>query len=156
MTCNISLIGKLLLIPATVFLTRCSNPPTVRSVPPFQHALATEATPWYHDRFDDAEDRFTFAIFSDLNGGEREGVFEVAMAQLSLLRPELILSVGDLIDGGSEDRGKLAGDWDLLDARTSQAHAPALSTARELRHQDHLQERNMMYEFLAVPFLTPQ
>ena len=124
MTRNVSLIEKLFLIPATVLLTGCSNPPTVRSVPPFQHGFATGATPWSHDRFDDTEDKFTFAIFSDLNGGEREGVFAVAMAQLSLLRPVLIISVGDLIDGGSENRGKLAREWDFLDARTSQAHAP--------------------------------
>ncbi len=123
MTRNVSLIGKLLLIPTTVLLTGCSNPSTVRSVP-FQHAFATGATPWSHDRFDDAEGKFTFAVFSDLNGGERGGVFEVAIAQLSLLRPELIISVGDLIDGGSEDRGKLAREWDFLDARTSRAHAP--------------------------------
>ena len=121
---NISLIGKLLLIPAIVLLARCSNPPHVRSVPTFQHALNTGATPWTHDRFDYAEDKFTFAIFSDLNGGEREGVFEVAVAQLSLLRPELILSVGDLIDGDSEDRGKLGREWDSFDARASKAHAP--------------------------------
>ena len=121
---TLSLIGKLLLIPAIVVLARCSDPPPVRSVPAFQHAFATGATPWSHDRFDDAEDKFTFAIFSDLNGGERQGVFKVAVAQLSLLRPALIISVGDLIDGGSEDRGKLGREWDSFDARVLQAHAP--------------------------------
>ena len=34
----------------------------------------------------------------------RERVFEIAIAQLALLRPELIMNVGDLIDGGTTDR----------------------------------------------------
>lgn len=121
---TISLIGKLMLILIIASLAGCSNSLPVRPVPTFQHAIAKGPTPWSHDRFDDAADKFTFAIFSDLNSGEREGVFEVAVAQLSLLRPEFIISVGDLIDGGSEDRGKLGREWDSFDRRAMQAPAP--------------------------------
>ena len=85
---------KIIFVAALLLLMGCSG--TVPTV--FQHNLYGKPTPWTHNRFDNAEDKFTFAIFSDLNGGEREKVFEVAVAQLSLLRPELILSVGDLID----------------------------------------------------------
>lgn len=92
----------------------------------FQHDIATSATPWNHDVFDDADDRFMFAIFSDLNGDEREGVFNVAIAQLSLLHPEFIMSVGDLIDGGTEDRDKLKTEWDSFDERADKAIAPVI------------------------------
>lgn len=69
--------------------------------------------PWTHDNFDaDDGKKFTFAVVSDLTGGERDGVFEVAIQQLSLLRPELILSVGDLIEGESEDHALLSQEWD--------------------------------------------
>ena len=90
----------------------------------FQHQLTTAAKPWTHERFDASQHKFTFAIFSDLNGSQRPGVFETAIAQLNLLRPELILSVGDLIDGGSEDRDKLHREWDEFDADTGQSIAP--------------------------------
>lgn len=90
----------------------------------FRHSLTSVATPWTHERFDDDTDKFTFAIFSDLNGGQRAGIFETAIAQINLLRPELILSVGDLIDGGSEDRDKLARDWNEFDSDVSRAIAP--------------------------------
>ena len=106
-------------------LLGCSGP----APQTLQHDFTTGATPWSHDRFDDGEGKFTFAIFSDLNGGERERVFEVAVAQLSLLRPELILSVGDLIPGGSEDRTQLTREWDDFDARASQATAPVFRVA---------------------------
>ena len=64
---------------------------------PFQHNL--EGTlPWTNENFDASKNKFTFAIFSDLAGGEREGIFEVAVEQLNLLRPEFVINVGDLID----------------------------------------------------------
>ena len=107
-----------------VLLAGCSSDTATPGPPAFQHTLGEGATPWSHDRFDASKDKFSFAIFSDLNGGERERVFEVALAQLALLRPELIVSVGDLIDGGSEDREKLAREWDSFDSRVAEATAP--------------------------------
>ena len=111
---------KTISVVALLLVMGCSGTdPTV-----FQHNLNKRPTPWTHNRFDNAEDKFTFAIFSDLNGGEREKVFEVAVAQLSLLRPELILSVGDLIDGGTENRETLRQEWESFDVRASRAVAP--------------------------------
>ena len=112
-------LQRSLLVLLTCFLA-CSEPNTNTSL----HDSATDATPWSHDSFDDAGDKFTFAIFSDLNGGERQRVFEVAVEQLSLLRPELILSVGDLIEGGTEDETQLAKEWDSFDERAAQVVAP--------------------------------
>ena len=66
-------------------------------------------------------------MFSDLTGGEREGVFEVAVAQLNMLRPEIIVNVGDLIDGSTE-RAKLDEQWDSFDARANRASAPIFYT----------------------------
>ena len=111
---------KTISVAALLLLMGCSG--TVPTA--FQHNLNAKPTPWTHNRFDNAEDKFTFAIFSDLNGGEREKVFEVAVAQLSLLRPELILSVGDLIDGGTENRETLRQEWESFDVRASRAVAP--------------------------------
>jgi UDP-2,3-diacylglucosamine pyrophosphatase LpxH len=90
----------------------------------FRHDLPDGARPWAHENFDAADDKFTFAVFSDLTGGERSGVFEIAVAQLSLLRPELILNVGDLINGGMAARDELGSQWDSFDKRASRASAP--------------------------------
>jgi hypothetical protein len=91
----------------------------------FSHGINPEKSmPWTHDRFDNANDKFTFAIISDLYGGERPGIFEVAIDQINLLRPEFILTVGDLIDGGTEDRDQLIKEWEHFDQRASKAVAP--------------------------------
>jgi predicted phosphodiesterase len=92
--------------------------------PAFTHEIAGEARPWTHEGVDALADQFTFAVFSDLTGGERERVFEIAVAQLNLLRPELIVNVGDLIEGGTDDRLELASQWESFDERAARARAP--------------------------------
>ena len=90
----------------------------------FRHAFADGAKPWTNENFDADETRLTFAVFSDLTGGEREKIFEVALKQIALLRPELIMSVGDLIEGGTFDREQIASEWQSFDDRANQASAP--------------------------------
>lgn len=96
-----------------------------RSVQPvFQHDVRSDVRPWTHADFDTSGGRFTFAVVSDLNGGERPGVFESAVAKLALLRPELVLSVGDLIDGPTTQDTMLVREWNEFDARARAMPAP--------------------------------
>jgi predicted MPP superfamily phosphohydrolase len=120
-TPKLLLYSLLLILVGIAACTSEDMPPA----PNFAHAISGEATPWTHDDFDNADGKFAFAIFSDLYSGERDRVFSIAMAQLNLLRPELILSIGDLIDGGTEDRDRLAKEWDEFDAKVAAARAPA-------------------------------
>jgi hypothetical protein len=95
--------------------------------PAFLHEVEGPPFPWSHERFDGrgAEGGpVRFALFADLTGDERPGVFEVAVEQLNLLRPELILNVGDLIEGDSDDPTVLMQQWDAFDARADRARAP--------------------------------
>ena len=66
MASDVSSIGRYVPLVLTLLLG-CSGP----SPQTFEHDFTTGATPWTHDDFDDGEGKFTFAIFSDLNGGER-------------------------------------------------------------------------------------
>jgi 3',5'-cyclic AMP phosphodiesterase CpdA len=90
-----------------------------------EHSVDSPNKPWTHTTFDTDPDKFTFAIHSDLTGGERQEIFATAMAQLALLRPEFLISVGDLIDGGG-DRDELIGEWEAYDARVKGARFPVL------------------------------
>ena len=80
--------------------------------------------PWTHDKPDAENGKFMFAVFSDLTGGERADVFEIAVHQLNLFRPEIIVNVGDLIEGGSDSTEELNRQWDDFDRRADQAKAP--------------------------------
>lgn len=65
-----------------------------------------------------------FAIISDLTGGERKGVFDVAANQLSLMQPDFILSIGDLIEGGTEDISVLRSEWASFSQKMKKAQVP--------------------------------
>jgi len=86
------------LLTSVCFLAGCSGPAAPPVDPVFQHDATGTPLPWKKENFDAADEKFTFAVFSDLTGGERERIFEIAVAQLNLLRPELIINVGDLIE----------------------------------------------------------
>lgn len=89
----------------------------------FTHPFSGDTNPWSEYEFAD-EENFTFAVISDLNGGERERIFSVAAEQLKLLRPEFVMSVGDLIDGGTEDKDQLQKEFDSFDERASRIGLP--------------------------------
>ena len=114
-----------ILIGVLIFFSACAvHTGTKPESPVFKHDITGTAVPWTHTRFDNESSKFTFALFSDLTGGERDGIFEVAVEQLQLLRPELIIGVGDLIEGGGTDHQELAREWDSFDERAERSRAP--------------------------------
>ena len=118
---------NLLLFLALLALIGCKQnvEPTVKQeVSKFVDDVNTGPKPWTSETFEPTEDDFTFAIISDLNGGERAGVYATAVQQLNMLDPTFVLSVGDLIDGGTEDKEQLAKEWDSFDDRTAKLNMP--------------------------------
>lgn len=96
---------------------------------PFSHHVTSSAKPWTIEPKPKPDGDFTFAIISDLTGDERAGIFSVAVEQLKLLRPEFIMSVGDLIEGGTEDTLQLKKEYDYFDERVLKAGAPFFHVA---------------------------
>jgi predicted phosphodiesterase len=92
-----------------------------------QHDISDGPMPWTNRPVNFNPDTVRFAVFSDLTGGEREGIFDVAVEQMNLLQPELIVNVGDLIEGSS-DASILQHQWDSFDARARNASARVFYT----------------------------
>ena len=115
-----------ILVLASIMLTACSglgaNPADFSSSAPSR--IASGARPWTSTRFDDAPTDFSFAVVTDLESGYRPGVFDVAVAELGLLHPAFTLTVGDMIEGGTEDVAKLEREWTAFDALLQGLHAP--------------------------------
>ena len=95
-----------------------------KQTPEFQHTINDGPKPWTSEVFELEEEDFTFAIISDLTGGERPDIYSTAVQQLNRLDPTFVLSVGDLIDGGTEDTLQLTKEWDSFEARTAQLNMP--------------------------------
>jgi 3',5'-cyclic AMP phosphodiesterase CpdA len=101
-----------------------SGLPAAAADPAFKAPVLTGPKPWTNERFDDAPDKFSFAVVTDLESGYRKGVFDVAVAELGLLRPAFVITVGDLIEGGTEDEARLRDEWSEFDARLAGLQAP--------------------------------
>ena len=80
--------------------------------------------PWTHLEVRAPKESFQFAIVADRTGGMRRGVFASAVAKLNLLGPELVMSVGDLISGYTDDRARIRREWDEFDAIVRRLDAP--------------------------------
>ena len=80
--------------------------------------------PWTHLEFDNDPANFQFAIVGDRTGRHRPGVFETGIAKLNLLRPEFVMSVGDLIEGYTKDEAEIEQQWDEIESFTKELDAP--------------------------------
>ena len=89
----------------------------------FEHSLSS-TKPWTSEKFLDDAQEFHFAIVSDRTGGERKGYFPKAMDSLNLLRPEFVMSVGDLIAGGGVSEKDLRKQWDELEGYIAKLKMP--------------------------------
>jgi len=74
--------------------------------------------------FDPSRVLFHFAILSDRTGGARDGIFEAAVDLANLLQPDLVMSVGDLIEGYSDDRAAIDAEWEELEAIVGRLEMP--------------------------------
>ncbi|MEO1324458.1 MAG: metallophosphoesterase, partial [Pseudomonadota bacterium] len=91
-------------------------------------AFTADATPWTSLGALDSEARFHFVVVTDRTGGEREGIFGPAMETVNLMQPAFVVSVGDLIQGYTEDRAQLEAEWDELDGFVGALDAPFFYT----------------------------
>jgi hypothetical protein len=67
---------------------------------------------------------FRFVVVTDRTGDHRDGVFESAMPRINLVRPEFVVSVGDLIEGYTEDPVVLDREWDEIEAAVGRLQMP--------------------------------
>ena len=71
-----------------------------------------EVHPWNHLDVNKAQGSFQIAIVTDRTGGRRPGIFPDAVRKINLLQPEFVMSVGDLIDGYTEDEARIDAEWE--------------------------------------------
>ncbi len=80
--------------------------------------------PWTQLDWNNEPDNFQFVVVTDRTGGMRPGVFEQGVDKVNLLQPEFVMSVGDLIQGYTEDLDELNRQWDEFDGFVEQLNMP--------------------------------
>jgi hypothetical protein len=113
-----------ILIAVTVFAARggVQNPPSDK--PAIAVAETAARNPWTKLELNEGPDAFRFAVVSDRTGGHRPGVFSRAVRMINLLQPEFVMSVGDLIEGYSEDPGQWALEWSEFESNVDRLQMP--------------------------------
>jgi len=106
-----------------------------------------ESNPWTHLRLANTPEVFHFAVVSDRTGGQRAGIFAKAIAQLNLLRPAFVISVGDLIEGYTENDKELADQWQDLESQVRKLHMPFFYVAGNHDLGNALQEHHWQQRF---------
>ncbi len=84
----------------------------------------TGTQPWTDKVLNNSKEDFQFAIVTDRTGGHRAGVFMDAVNKLNLLQPEFVISVGDLIEGYTENMPELENQWNEFDGFVNQLEMP--------------------------------
>ena len=117
---NLFFAGLILLLLVSLPAAKLSAQPQ----PVVEIEAAEGPSPWTHLEFLNNPDDFQFAIVADLTAGLRPGVFESAIRKLNLLRPEFVMSVGDLIEGGTTNRATLEEEWDEFEGWIEELESP--------------------------------
>ena len=78
----------------------------------FKTDVDTERKPWTNLDFYNDPNNFQFALVSDNTGGSRPGVFAKGVEKLNMMLPEFVLSVGDLIQGYTQDTVRIREEWE--------------------------------------------
>ena len=94
-----------------VCVAHCAGPGVARHPQRVPRIVQEEANPWTHLELNNDPAMFRFAVVSDRTGNHRPGVFEAAMDKLNLLQPEFVVSVGDLIEGYTDDQRAIDTEW---------------------------------------------
>ena len=92
-----------------------------------QHDLLTQPNrplPWTNLDLNNDPKNFQFLILTDRTGGNRPGVFEQGIEKINILQPEFVLSVGDLIDGYTDDPLIVKEQWNEFDALIDKLEMP--------------------------------
>jgi len=110
---------NLFIVVLVVSLTGCAE-----VGPDLKIQVSKRANPWTHLNLYNNPDNFQFAIVSDRTGGHRAGVFADAVEKLNLLKPEFVVSIGDLIEGYIADDAGLNRQWDEFDSLVNKLQMP--------------------------------
>lgn len=90
----------------------------------FDENVSGEKRPWTNLEAKNNPENFQFIIVTDRTGGHRPGVFMDGVRKINLMQPEFVMSVGDLIEGYTEDLERLDHELTEFNGFTEQLDMP--------------------------------
>lgn len=87
------------------------------------HTLSGDKYPWTALPTLDGQS-FRFVILADRTGGEQRGVFDKAIGFINTEKADFVISIGDMIDGYTQDKINLDKQWDNFNSSILAIQAP--------------------------------
>lgn len=81
-------------------------------------------TPWSNESVKNKEEDFSFAILPDRTIRPRVGTFSSLLQKVDAMRPDFIMSVGNLVEGNTKSVSEYKRQWKELDSVIALAKAP--------------------------------
>lgn len=92
--------------------------------PQLEANVDTEQKPWTNLTVNNAVENFPFVVVTDRTGGHRQGVFLDGVRKINLLQPEFVVSIGDLIEGYTEDVALMDKQWEEFNGFVAELDMP--------------------------------
>ena len=101
-------LAAVLIMSFAVLATSAAQTPTAA-----EHLQSPERMPIVERPFTTDPDKFTFAIIGDKTGGglDKWHIFDRAIDEINVLKPDFAIMVGDLIQGYTDDVAQLEAEW---------------------------------------------
>ena len=105
---SIAEIAAVLILSFAILATSAAQTPTAA-----EHLQSPERMPIVERPFTTDPDKFTFAIIGDKTGGglDKWHVFDRAIDEINVLKPDFAIMVGDLIQGYTSDVAQVEAEW---------------------------------------------
>jgi hypothetical protein len=92
--------------------------------------IKSEKKPWTYEKVNDHKNKFNFVVVTDRTGGERKGIWEKGIEKINLMQPAFVVSVGDLINGYTEDLSKIDQEWSEFNSFVKKLEMPFFLCSR--------------------------
>ena len=102
--------------------------------------INSENKPWTDTVINDSEQKFTFAVVTDRTGGHREGIWQKGVEKLNLMQPAFVVSVGDLIEGYTENKKQINQQWNEFNEMVNQLEMPFFYVAGNHDYSNEIME----------------
>ena len=117
-------MASLALLTALLVHPGCVPPPDAEPPRAAVFEAGEGARAWTHLDFANDPENFQFVVITDRTGGHRPGAFPKILEKVNLMQPELVMSVGDYIEGYTDDRATAEAEWAEIDEMIATVEAP--------------------------------
>ena len=109
--------------------------------------INSEKKPWTYERVNDHKNKFNFVVVTDRTGGERKGIWQKGIEKINLMQPAFVVSVGDLINGYTDDIDIISNEWQEFNSFLKKLEMPFFYVAGNHDYTNEVMENEWFKRF---------